>query len=170
MKRLVLNRLIVIYKLMFLVVNSNWNRELLPTSGIRAGLSAITPGWGCHSTCQSALSELPASLSFQCMYCMRYNPFTTEFCVLQLCRGNPNPCQRFVCALFCVGANNSMWYPNSSTWRPSFSVINNPGVCHWKPAWSLLKLAEARVKRTEGANICWKEILRPGRVHYLRHT
>ena len=116
---------------------TNW--ELLPTSGIRAGLSAITPGWGCHSACQSALSELPASLSCQCMHCMRYNPFTTEFCVLQLCRENPNPCHRFVCALFCVGANNSMLYPNSSTWRPSFSVINNPRVCHWKPAWRELR-------------------------------
>ena len=38
-----------------------------------------------------------------------------------------------------MGANNSMLYPNSSTWRPSFSVINNPGVCHWKPAWRELR-------------------------------
>ena len=32
-----------------------------------------------------------------------------------------------------------MLYPNSSTWRPSFSVINNPGVCHWNPAWRELR-------------------------------
>ena len=66
------------YKYRHLHLNNQLNRELLPTSGIRAGLSAITPG--CHSACQSIARLLHQSASgVACNVCV-----TPPTCVYSL--------------------------------------------------------------------------------------
>ena len=72
------------------------NRELLPTSGIRAGLSAINPGY--HSACQSIARLLHQfSSRVACIACVTIPSW------LSLCAANPNPDAFCMCIILLFG-------------------------------------------------------------------
>ena len=73
----------------------NWNRELLPTTGIRAGLSAITPA----ASLPGILLAIPLP---DCSISLPVESHANSFMIEFVCWGNPNPYQRFVCVFFCI--------------------------------------------------------------------
>ena len=112
---------------MFLVVNSNWNRELLPTSGIRAGLSAITPAAFLPIPGILLASPLP-----DCSISLPVESHANYFMIEFVCWGNPNELSVLVIILRGVtwGATSHITVSLCMLWRYSpYCVVKHSLYC-----------------------------------------